>query len=71
MTFILIIVTLAFVFAFAAIMTHWQRLRCLLGWHLPGEYLGKIKIHAIDRDRHQIDFDNIKQCPVCKKPLGY
>lgn len=48
-----------------------RRLLCLLGFHAPGEYLGKIKIHSIDRDRHQIEFDNVKQCPICKKPLGY
>lgn len=48
-----------------------RRILCVFGFHAPGEYLGQIKIHSIDRDRHQIEFDNIKQCPICKKHLGY
>lgn len=40
-------------------------LKCLFGFHLPGEY-GGVKIISIDRDKHHIEYANIKRCPRCK-----
>lgn len=44
--------------------------RCLLGYHLPGEYCGEIHIADIDRTLHRIEYANKKKCPRCGKVIA-
>jgi hypothetical protein len=46
-----------------------KRFICLLGFHAPARYTGRIRVHKIDREARQIEYANILACPKCGKDL--
>lgn len=48
----------------------WNRIKCLFGKHGEAAYCGEIKIIDIDRERHRIEYGNVKRCPNCRKVMG-
>lgn len=43
----------------------WKRILCIFNKHGEAAYCGEIKIIDIDRDRHRIEYGNVKRCPNC------